>query len=279
MPGMPVFLLTIALLFGTGSPASLHNPPAARPAQPKEITHVRSLAVCTALKRGLAPAIGHVLENDRIIATSRPLFEKFVADHASALGENRAAEDLDVSRLETLIRPLVKNNEAVKAALGQPGLFATRPRSDQDRQALEIRSQLLAVEAQQESALNVIGGFVSTQQMGELQAASNDTQRSSASTDTHAQQDKNRPSSSPTAAPDPLLNAGLGPSDAQKNDPSLTNTDSLLGSNPLNQFARTISSIQQAIVPHENAAASAVMTIVPVCGGQIRVQATPPPSR
>lgn len=237
---------------------------------------MRTLPVCTALRRSLAPAIGHVLENDRIIATSQPLLAKYAKDHASSLGD-RAAEDLDVSRLESLIRPLVKNNDAIKAALNAPGLYATRPRNDQDRQALTIRGQLLAVEAQQENALNIIGGLVSTQQMGELQAAGNDTQAAMTRPDTHAEQSKNHPSGSPTSAPDPLLNAGLGPTPAQKTDPSLQNTDSLLGNNPLYEFARTMSAIQQAIVPHENAAANVVLRVVPLCGGQIRVQATPPP--
>jgi hypothetical protein len=135
----------------------------------KTITHIRTSPLCTGLRRVIGPAIAKVLSSDKYIANSKPLFHDFT--RASASGQSVGAQDLAVSRLETLIGPLVKNTEAVDKLLNDPYAFPKVAYSDDDQKLLQMREQLRVVNNQQKKALDVISGFVDTQQLGELQAA------------------------------------------------------------------------------------------------------------
>jgi hypothetical protein len=263
----------LAALFALGiGPAPAATVPLPTPtATPlKTIKHVYATRLCTALRRSIAPAVGHVLQNDRAIATSRPLFQDYVKTTADG---SQAATDLDVMRLERLIDPLVKNTQAIEKLLKDP-VYPRRPQSDSDKQLLIIRAQLASVLDQQKRALDLVSGFVDTQQLGELQASGHEYDNA---INNNGQANRNgtssnHPNLSPTAPPADILNAGVTNSNndiARKYDPRYTNTGSQVGYNPLNVFDQQMGIYQTDISRTEDLASQSILKAVPQCGGQV----------
>jgi len=265
-------LLACALIGAAPAPA-----PTATPL--KTISHVRVSALCTGLRRNIGPAIGKVLQNDKVIATSRPLFRSYVKDVANTTG-SRAAQDLDVARLERLISPLVQNNEQIEKLLNDSYIFPKVARSDADQQLLSMRAHLQAVLQQQKGALNVISGFVDTAQLGELQAAGHEYD-AALGTDLAKKgtQSAQAAGLAPTPPPADVLNAGVSnPNNdpARANDPRYLGTGNVLGYNPLDVFGNAVADYQAQIDPIESATAKLVMRAVPLCSGPAP-QASPSP--
>ncbi|MGZ3497686.1 MAG: hypothetical protein ACXWNK_07400 [Vulcanimicrobiaceae bacterium] len=276
--------LVAALVIGALSPAPVATP-SPSPTPLKTIAHVISTPFCSALRRNIAPAIGHVLDNDRIIAASKPMFVQFAKDHASALksGGSQAAEDLDVVHLENLIGPMVQNQQRIEALLGNTAAFPVRPLTNDDKQIVALRLQLLNVLDEQKGVLDLISGLVDTQQMGELQAAGHDYDkalspdtRNNGTTGPNGSQPDN---GAPTPTPDWLVNAGI-PDQNPGNLPDVSklNTDSLLANNPILAFPRAVGTYQQRISLREDMAADGVHKAVPLCGGKVNPQPQPVPS-
>ena len=242
----------------------------------KTIYRVRVSPMCTALGKVIGPAIGKVLQSDKYIANSKPLLHDFVK--ASASGQSAGAQDLAVSRLESLIGPLVKNTQAVDKLLSDPYAFPKVAYSDDDQKLLQMRNQLRVVNEQQKKALDVISGFVDTQQLGELQAAGHEYDAALRANGTNRGQ---TPNPAPTAPPAPILNAGVNNASNDPTravDPQYKNTDSLVGANPLNVFETAIASYQQDIAGSEQDAAKTVVSAVPLCGGHVPGQPAPTPA-
>jgi hypothetical protein len=192
---------------------------------------------------------------------------------------NKGAEDLAVSRLESLVGPLVKNTQAIDKLLNDPYAFPKVAYSDGDQKLLQMRAELQAVNTQQKRVLDVISGFVDTQQMGELQAAGHDYD-SALSSNPKA---SGAAGPTPTPPPSDILNAGVansGNDPSRAVDPRFKNNGSVLGSNPLDAFEEAVSAYQQDIQSREQVAAKSVIEAVPLCGGQVPGQpaASPAPS-
>ena len=151
----------LVLLLGLGVAAPSAPAPPAAPLTPlKVIGSVRSTPFCTALRETIGPAIAGVLSNDDLIASSKPAFATLYHDDVLARSEARA--HLDMNRIESLITPIVANVKRVDALLN------AKPN---DPKLLAMREKLQAVVAQQKESLNIISGFVATQQLGEIQGA------------------------------------------------------------------------------------------------------------
>lgn len=257
-----------ALAASPGAFAATAPTPASTPL--KTITHIRSSPLCTGLRRAIGPAIGKVLQNDGYIARSRPMFQDYVQN--STLG-SKAGVDMDVMHMEGLIAPLVQNTQAIERYLNDP-ILKRRPANDSDKQLIEMRMHLLAVLEQQKQALDLISGFVDTQQMGQLQAAGHEYDKAlngDAPSKSQGSATAAAPAPAPTTAPNSLLNAGLArsPSDPRNSDPRFGSTDSTVGYNPLKVFDQQVGLYQQAIGTSESAAAKAVIKAVPECGGTV----------
>jgi|SRR5579884_138665 len=272
-----LFAALVAAALAAPSVQSAAAVPAPAPTPLRTITHIKSSPLCTGLRKAVAPAVAKVLQSDRIVASSKPLFHDFV--QASASGQSEAAQGLAVMRLERLVGPLVANTETVDKLLNSPYVFPKVPRSADDRKLLQLRAQLLAINQQQKKALDVISGFVATEQLGQLQAAGHEYDSAlSPNVRTSAP-----PNPAPTAADAPILNAGVsagtnGPDPVRSMDPRYKNTDSMLANNPLNVFENAITSYQQQIQAREQDAAKSVIDAVPLCGGRVPGQAPPVPS-
>lgn len=246
----------------------------------KEIVHVIARPICTALLRSIGPAVGHVLQNDKIIAVAKPLFVNYARDHATS-GGNPAAEDMDIMHLENLVRPMVTNVAEIKRILNEPGAFPRFAHSEQEKQVLLMRARLLAVLADQNKVLDLVSGLVDTQQLGQLQAGGNELAKSISAPDVKLNgpggQSTGNPNPAPTTNPSDLLNAGL-PDKSRANDPRYQNTDSVVGHNPLYAFAQQVAVIQRSIDTNEGAAAKSIMAAVTQCGGRTPGHALPVPT-
>jgi len=242
--------------------------PAATP--PKTIIHERVSPLCTGLRQNIGPAIGKVLQNDATIAQSRPLLRSYVK--AAATGS--ASKDLQVARVERLISPLVKNTAAIEKLLNDPYVFPRVAVSESDKKLLEMRAYLQQVVAQQKAALDVINGFVTTEQLGQLQQEGRDIYQSLTSTHevTAAQGGGARglqAAGAPSPPPNEIINAGVAQTPQQQSDPALQDNGFLVGHNPLDVFDWAIGQYQQQLQSSEGAAASLVVKALPLCGGRV----------
>jgi hypothetical protein len=276
----------LTAVFALGAVVALSVSPAAAPAAAnpsptplKTITHIRSSPLCTGLRKSITPAVGKVLQSDQIIASSKPLFKDFV--RASAEQETKPAQDMAVMRLEQLVGPLVANTQRVDALLNNTSAFPKVARSNDDRQLLKMRAQLQAVNNQQKHALDVISGFVATQQMADLQAEGHEMDSVTAP---NIKTEMPTPGPlSPTPLTPSILNAGVGNSGndpTRKLDPRYNPSGNTLAASPLDVFGNAISSYQHDIQSSEQAAAKSVLEAVPLCGGHVPGQpaAEPEPS-
>lgn len=258
----------VAFGAGVGTAATAPTP---APTPLKTITHLHSSPLCTGLRRAIGPAIGKVLQNDGYIARSRPMFQDYVQN--STLG-SKAGVDMDVMHMESLIGPLVQNTQAIERYLNDP-ILKRKATTDSDKQLIEMRKHLQAVLDQQKNALDLISGFVDTQQMGELQAAGHEYDKALSGSDQAGKGQRptavSTPAAAPTTEPNSLLNAGLAttPSDSRNNDPRYSGTNNSVGYNPLKAFDQQVGVYQQAIGASENLAAKAVIAAVPQCGGTV----------
>lgn len=256
--------ITLAMAVSLATPA-----PAATPL--KTIEHLHVSPLCTGLRQNIGPAIGKVLQNDGTIAQSRPLLRGYVKASAT----NSTAKDLQVSRVERLITPLVQNTAAIEKLLNDPYVFPKRARSDADRQLLDIRANLQQVLTEQKRALDVISGFVDTAQLGQMQAAGREALRLTETREIPRAQGGNKPSSAqaagaaPTPPPSEILNAGLASPPQIGTDPALQDTGLLVGHNPLDVFDRAIGDYQQMLQVSEGRAADLVVKALPLCGGHV----------
>ena len=269
-----VFVLG-ALVALAASPATAADTPNPQPTPLKTITHIRSSPLCTGLRRAITPAVGKVLQSDQIIAKSKPLFDQYVK--ATADQQSKPAEDMAVMRLEQLIGPLVSNTQRVDELLNNGSSFPRVAHSNDDRTLMKMRAQLQAVNDQQKHALDVISGFVATEQMAELQAAGHEMD-SVTRPNIKSQMPTPGPLS-PTPGTPAILNAGVGNNQldpARQLDPRYKTTGSTLGYNPLNAFGDAIVSYQQQISQKEDVAAKSVLEAVPICGGHVPGQEPAP---
>ena len=247
---------------------SLANPaPAATPL--KTIKHIYVSPLCTGLRQNIGPAIGKVLQNDNTIAQSRPLLRGYV----KATATSGLSKDLQVARVERLITPLVQNTAAIEKLLNDPYVFPKHAISDSDRQLLEIRAYLQQVVTQQKRALDVIAGFVDTEQLGQMQAAGQEALKL---TQTHeipgaqgGDSSARDAAAGPTPPPSEILNAGVSKLPQMGTDPALQENGLVVGHNPLDVFDNAIGEYQQMLLSSEGHAADLVVKALPLCGGHV----------
>ncbi|HEV2260970.1 MAG TPA: hypothetical protein VGR69_01610 [Candidatus Rubrimentiphilum sp.] len=245
--------------------------PVPTPTPLKTIYHLHVSPLCTGLRQSIGPAIGKILQNDEAIARSRPLLRSYV----KAVASNGTSRDLDISRMERLITPMVKNSKDIERLLNDPYVFPKRPISDSDKQLLEIRAYLQESLAEQKDALNVLTGFIDTEQLGELQAAGTDLWKQIATSGETSTANKNSRGQSaqaaglaPTPPPSGVLNAGVQSGPDRQVDPRFQETGNILGHNPLDAFDQAMGMYQGQLQYSEGQAADLVMKAVPQCGGK-----------
>ena len=259
-------LCTMAVLAVTG-------PPSLPPTPPPEIYRVVSRPLCTQLRERIKPAIGMLLENDGSIKQSPGLFERYnqsALEGADPGGGSNGGQQLALLGLENLIRPIANNVIAIQTILSSPQLTTPTGRAEDDKRLAEMRVELLKALAAQNASLDIISGFVDTEQMADLQ---------------HAGQEYisavNQPETSSggpaSPSPNPLSYnqnyAGLPPNPYTidlANVPGLT-----LGYNPVTRLIEGLHWTMAQTELREHTAATAVLENAALCNNVPLVSPTP----
>jgi hypothetical protein len=161
---VPAMLLAVVL---TGTAATAPSPePTPTPPDLPEIYHTMSRPLCSALATKIRPAVAMMMENDATIAKSPPLFSDYIK--LSAAGSD-SGRDMAIYRLNNLVTPLVQNTLAVQKLLEDPDVFPTVAHSDDDKRLIDMKTKMLKALATQQSSLDIINGFVQTQQLSSMQ--------------------------------------------------------------------------------------------------------------
>jgi hypothetical protein len=254
--------------------ATIAATPAPSPTPPPQIYHVVSRPLCSELRQRIKPAIGMIMENDATIKKSPSLFKQYNtaslygSDPGAAQsgpgamdpGTSNGSQQIALLGLENLIRPIANNIIAIQTMLDSPELRTTTGLEDDDKRLQDIRQKLLKALASQNASLDIISGFVDTQQMANLQHAGE-------AYIGEASQPDSQHASSSTPAPNPLAYdsnyAGLPPNPYSidlATVPGLT-----LGYNPVTRLIEALGWTIDQTTTRENDAAMAVMSSAGLC--------------
>jgi hypothetical protein len=171
--------------------------------------------------------------------------------------------------MENLIRPIANNIIAIQTTLDSPQLRIGTGRPDDDKRLHEIRDKLLKALAAQNASLDIISGFVDTQQMADLQHAGEGYIASIGASDL-------RHGLSATPSPNPLTSnpnyAGLPPNPYAIDPASIPGLT--LGYNPITRLLDALTWTMNQTQTRENEAAKVVMTSAAMCSS---ASPKPPP--
>ena len=157
---------------------------------PPQIYHIVTRPLCAELHEHIAPAIGMMLQNDTTIKKSPALFKQIQRRPAlygsdpiddgrtersgrarSRRRTSNPSQNMALQGMENLIRPIANNIIAIQTMLDSPELRTGTGRPEDDQRLQDIRDKLLKALATQNASLDIISGFVDTQQMADLQHA------------------------------------------------------------------------------------------------------------
>jgi hypothetical protein len=146
--------------------------PKPRPA-PTVIYHGTVRPLCSALRSHVKTVIGMMIQNDNTIARSPSLFSRYNRDLAnidqSGGASSPAERQLTLYHLEQLVTPLSTNVNAMQNELKNSSVFPANPQTDDEKQLDAMRDQMLQALATQAVALDIINGYVTTQQLADMQ--------------------------------------------------------------------------------------------------------------
>ena len=251
------------------------------PSPPPQIYHVVSRPLCSELRERIKPAMGMMMENDANIAASPRLFKRYndaslygsdagAGGSAGADTGSNEAQRMALLGLENLVGPLANNVISVQTLLDSPELRTPTGREEDDKRLADIREKLLKALAAQNASLDIISGFVDTQQMADLQHAGQEYIGTMSAPDTSR-------ASQATPSPDPLLQnpnyAGLPPNPYTIDlaaIPGLT-----LGYNPVTRLIGALHWTIDQTAARENEASTAILSGAALCNNVQLV--TPPP--
>jgi hypothetical protein len=225
-----------------------------------EIGHVRSNVLCTTLRQNIAPTIAGLMKNDEIIGAGHRAFKKMGSD---AAGTSSAAIDLDKLYLEQVETRLVHNLKVVDKLLGDQQRFPSVPKSDDERDVITMRSQLLAVADAQRKSLDLVSGTIATEDLGQMQGDIS-TQMKSAT---------GQVAPLPGATGDPVSfigAAGLPDYTPVSGLPTTASKTSTLGGHTVyDEIASALENTQGTTARRETVATSAVIAAVNDCRGTV----------
>jgi hypothetical protein len=170
-----------ALAGGTATVAS------ATPTPPPQIYRVVTTPFCARLHEKIRPAVSTILQNDTTIAKSLPLFQDYgigafgSIDAAfsdkdpppmnDSINVDSPATRMALQKMSYLVSPIAQNLIAAQTLLDDPALLKPTGNPNDDLQLAALKKQLLETVGFQSASLDLVNGFVQTQQMGELQHA------------------------------------------------------------------------------------------------------------
>jgi hypothetical protein len=169
-----------------------------------------------------------------------------------------ASQRMTLLAMENLVSPIANNIIAIQKLLDSPAMLSGTGHALDDQQLQDTRTKLLKALATQNASLDIINGFVDTQNMADLQHAGEEFISAMNQPDTtHA---------AATPTPGPFANpkqAGLPPNPYDidlANIPGLT-----LGYNPVTRLLEAMHWTIAETATRESAAAAAIMQMKSLC--------------
>jgi len=244
-----------------------------------EIYHTLVRPLCSTLETKIRPALGMMIQNDQEIAKSPAYFQEYIK---GAQEQSEERQNIAVLRLENLVSPLVDNTLALQKLLEDPSTFPRVPQTDDDKRLLDIKNKMLKALAAQEAAIDIINGFVDTQQLGQMQHEGFGY-LSSITTGPSGQGD---PALTQLvgATPDPTkpemfdnlaLNAGLAPNSYEIDPTRIPGLAS--GYNPISRLKDGVAWTQDQSKKTEAPLAQTVIETTRLCGAQVPPAPSPTP--
>ncbi len=193
-----MIFLSLAIVAQVATP--LPSPSAAQSPGPlKEIGHVRSSILCSALRHNLFPAVEGLRINDALINRGQamllrtaddaaayaasasptggggagdPFQEEAAANQgsASATGGASAGSEMDAYQLGLLSHDLAKNLDKIAGFLNDPHAFTGTPKSDDERALALAESRLEAVVVRQRASLNILSATAEMNSANDLKS-------------------------------------------------------------------------------------------------------------
>ncbi|HXM07844.1 MAG TPA: hypothetical protein VN936_10285 [Candidatus Acidoferrum sp.] len=241
--------------------------------------------LCAELHEHIGPAIAMMLQNDRTIKKSPALFSQYnrsalygvnnsVSNSAGDSGGSSVTpgdtsggtmnpdQNMALLGMENLVSPIANNIIATQKLLDSPALTQGTGNPEDDKQLTDIRAKLLQALATQSAALDIVNGFVTTQQMGDLQHSGQEYISAINTPDA-----TNARGGMGTPTPNPLMQdpnqAGLPPNPYSVDlatVPGLT-----LGYNPVTRLLEALRWTIDETQKRENSASVAVMNGAQTC--------------
>jgi len=251
--------------------------PAPRGTPPPEIIHVVTSPFCAKLHQHVRPAVAMILQNDQTIAKSPPLFKRYARGAFNAQDKgagnfsngapagdsiyNQSPEtSMALQKMSYLVSPIAQNIISAQKLLTASEMSEPTGNPDDDKRLAQIKNQLMEAIAYQNASLDLINGFVATQQMGELQHAGQEYIAALNQTD--------------ISATKPLVQLTPGPFQ-DPNAPGLTqnpyNIDLAaipglaVGYNPLTRIEDGLSWVQAETAKRESAAGTSITNALSEC--------------
>ncbi len=254
----------------TPQPKALPSPVPTRTAPP-EIYHTVVHPVCSALATKIRPAIGMLLENDKLIGQSPAMFKEY---GMAQFNQSEAQQSMTVLHMENLVTPLANNVLAIQKLLEDPSVFPPKAQNQEDQRTLDLKNKLMQSLADQQASLDIINGFVETQQLANMQhegfgyiysIAGDGQNRNTGGVDPLHNIAPTSDPLHPQPFDDTVINAGL-PTNPYEID--LTRVPGLtLGYNPVNSLKEGVEWAQSDGQKHEDTLAKTVVATVKLCGG------------
>jgi hypothetical protein len=266
------------------------TPPAATPTPivhsgtpPPTIYHVVTRPLCAELHKHIAPTVGMMLENDRTMKESPKLFTDYNKDKLYGVdnsvsnsadpdggvimqpssGTMNAAQNMTILKMENMVSPIANNIIAMQKMLDTPSLMNGTGNPDDDKRLAEIRQKLLKAIADQNATLDIINGFVTTQQMGDLQHQGDEYLAATNQPDVNGKSTTTTP-----ATANPMLadnnQAGLPPNPYDYNPAAIPGLE--LAANPVTRLLQAVKYTLDQTHENEDAAGAAIMSAAQVCG-------------
>jgi len=244
---------------------------------PPQIYHIVTTAICSRLHEAVRPAVAMILQNDQRIAKSPPLFKRYqrgaltAQDSANPQWGTGAPQSNDsiynqspetsmaLQQMSYLVLPIARNLISAQTLLDDPKLTEPTGNSADDAKLAQIKAQLLDLIAYQSASLDLINGFVETQQMGELQHVGEEYIGAIEGTDTTDQPIK----ATPNPWQDPNT-PGLAP------NPYAFDTSTIpglaVGYNPLSRIMDGLQWLQSETQKREDTAGKTISQVLSQCG-------------
>ncbi|HTU82206.1 MAG TPA: hypothetical protein VMF61_08760 [Candidatus Acidoferrales bacterium] len=152
--------------------------PAATATPPPQIIRVYSRPACAELQKHVLPAVAMFLQDDAVIAKSGPIFQDYIQTSMQN-GQNgydttnydSPGRTMALQHMEKLVTPLAQNEIAIQQLLENTSLAQPTGNADDDKQLQQLRTDMLKTLAMQRVSLDIINGFVTTEQLGDIQHA------------------------------------------------------------------------------------------------------------